>query len=621
MPRTSKGILPFLLPALVLVPLAGLFVFLFEARWHAADVRQAVSARVADAAATMGRQLDAAVQRQASATEALGRSPMAWLWVKFQGERLSPSNRSHAQMALDEAVNYSRLLPGTTVYFASEKTRTLYQAGAAVEALSRTEPRDSWYAACLKAEGVVLSAEPGIVRASVRVMDGRQVIGAVTSVRDAAHLAEEALAAGQPGLGVVLTDAQGAVALARGTASAATIFDLYPGTPQETIRADMEAARRTGEVRVSSLRAKNGTVRTAVARTSAPGWLLFVSSELRPQLPPARGVALAATLAIALALILAALALIALGRERAAGARLRQLEHERDSSVGAARETAAAAQRARATAQQLQAAARTLSAEALSAGRSVAEASDIVGQAEERAAELRAGIAARLSLLTELLGAARDAVEKGRAADGAAEGIGGRARAAEEELSRVIASGTAVTHAVERAGKGVTAVQEAAEQAKLLALNAALEASRAAGPGGARVADTLRGLAERVAEEVQALSAALGEARAGMRVIGRASQDAGQAIHEASELASGPLQVPQAGWRTVQEALARLDAAGLNAARIREEAVASDQGRSATEGIGKIVARVQALTAEIEALAAAVAAETGRAAPLTMPSR
>ena len=105
-------------------------------RMRSRRVRQ----RLVDAAAAVERQLDDAVQRQAEATRALGTSPMVWLWVKFQGERLTPSNLFHAQTALAEVTNYASLVPGVTVYLASERTRTVYRDGAAVAALSRGDP-------------------------------------------------------------------------------------------------------------------------------------------------------------------------------------------------------------------------------------------------------------------------------------------------------------------------------------------------------------------------------------------------------------------------------------------------------------------------------------------------
>src|SRR5271157_4120781 len=195
MERTRNGLFPLVIPALLVVPLAGLALIFFAVRWFDSDAQAALRHRVVDTAASVGRQLDASVQRQAEATRALGTSPMVWLWVKFQGEHLSPSNRSHAQWALGEVANYSAVLPGTTVYLASERTRTVYEGGAAVAALSRDAPGDSWYAAALGTEGVLVSDDPRALRTSMRVMNGQTLLGAISCVGDLPALAAGAFAA------------------------------------------------------------------------------------------------------------------------------------------------------------------------------------------------------------------------------------------------------------------------------------------------------------------------------------------------------------------------------------------------------------------------------------------
>ncbi len=68
------------------------------------------------------------------------------------------------------------------MYLASERTRTVYQDGAAVAALSPGDPRDGWYAASLRTEGVLVSDDPRMVRTSMRVMNGPTLLGALACV-------------------------------------------------------------------------------------------------------------------------------------------------------------------------------------------------------------------------------------------------------------------------------------------------------------------------------------------------------------------------------------------------------------------------------------------------------
>ena len=607
---------PLVIPALLAVPLAGLVLLFLAVRWFDADTRASRRQRVVDAAASMGRQLDAAVQRQAAATRALGTSPMVWLWVKFQGQHLSPSNRAHAQVALDEVTNYSGLLPGVTVYLASERTRTVYQGGAAVAALSGEDPRDSWYAASLGTEGVLVSDDPRALRTSMRVMNGQTLLGAISCVGDVTALAAGAFsaAAEEPGFSFVLADGEGSVVLARGEAAAAapTVFDMFIPAERGSVRAAMDAVTRPGTMSVDVFAAKDRRLLTAVTRTTAPGWYLVVSTDL-PRVPATRVILLAGVTAAALALLVAALLLVGIARARMIESLVRRLEHERDAAAGIVSEVSAAALRLRAAAGNLRERAAVLAAEAADGRAAGAEAASLLGEAEERSSEVRAGVAARVSLLDELASSARDAAGQSREARSAAETVGLSAAAAEEELNRVITTGSAVSASVENALKGVDAVVEAAERTRLLALNAALEASRSGGHG-ARVADDMRRLAEEAAGHAQALAATLADARSSMRVVGRAAQEAGKAIHHATARSAESTRGLDTAWRAVDGMLSRLEAANTSAARLREEAGVSDRGRSAVEGVAKIMARIEALCAEIASLAAAVATESAQAA-------
>jgi methyl-accepting chemotaxis protein len=349
-----------------------------------------------------------------------------------------------------------------------------------------------------------------------------------------------------------------------------------------------------------------------VTRTAAPGWLLFVSSDL-PRASVTRIILVAGIAAAALALLVASLVFVWLARARRNHALVLLLEGERDAAVLTVREVGAAALRLRSAAGTLRERAAALEAEAAGGKAAGAEASGLLGRAEESAGEVRSAIAARVSLLEGLAASARDAAGKSREALTAAETAGQSAAAAEEELNRVIATGSSVAASVESAGKTADTVAEAVERTRLLALNAALEALRSGGQG-ARIADEMRKLAEEAAARVQELSGMLADARSGARTVSRAAQDAGKAVHRAASHSSDSTRGLDAAWQDVNGMLTRLDAANASAGRLRGEADLSDRGRSAVEGASRIMARIETLCAEIAALAAAMAAESAQAA-------
>jgi len=626
MERLRNGLFALLIPALVLVPLVGLALGYFSLRWFDADAESAVGHRLVDAAASVGRQMDEAVGRQTEATRALGSSPMVWLWVKFQGERLTSSNLFHAQTALAEVTNYASLLPGLTVYLASERTRTVYRDGAAVAALSRGDSGDAWYAASLKTEGVLVSEDPRQVRTSMRVMNGQTLLGALACVRDVSTIAAAAFAgtAEEPGFAFALTDGEGAMLAARGegTAAAATVFDLFGPPERARVRAAMDTVVRPGATAVDVFPGKGRRTLAAVTRTAAPGWYLFVFTDM-PRMSAARTVVLAGVPAVALALLLTGLILVGLARARRTNTLVLLLTEERNVAAGVAREVGEAALRLRTAAFKLRERTAALSTEAASAATSGNEAAGLLARAEDRSAEMRSGFAARAPLLTELASSARDAAAKSREARSAAETASLRAAEAEEQLNRVITAGSAVSLAVENAVKEVDGVVQAAERTRLLALNASLEASRsgAQSRGGARVADDMRRLAEEAATHAQALAAALEEARAGARAVGRAAQDAGAAVHTASVQSSESFRVLDSAWEEAGGVLSRVEEAGAHALRLREEVGISDRGRSAVKGVTRIMARIEELCTEISALAAAVSTEASAAGSLTSQNR
>src|SRR5690349_4413334 len=132
MPGKRASLFPLLLPAVVCVPVAAVILFVLVGLWHGADARAAAEARRADTALRAEAALENAVTEQVTVTGLLSRSTLVWLWVKFQGERLTASNRSHAELSLAEIDNYARMVPGLVVYLASARTGLLYRDGAPV---------------------------------------------------------------------------------------------------------------------------------------------------------------------------------------------------------------------------------------------------------------------------------------------------------------------------------------------------------------------------------------------------------------------------------------------------------------------------------------------------------
>jgi methyl-accepting chemotaxis protein len=611
MPRPRLRAFPLLLPALILVPLAGALLVILSLRWYATDAGTAARERAGAAALTLGKGIENAVQRQAAATDSLSRSPVVWLFVKFQGERLTASNRAHAQTSLNEVDNYARLLADTTVYLASEKTRIVYQQGVAKESLTAADPRDTWYFGALKASSVVVSAEGRSLRTTARLLNGQAVIGAVSCVSspDALAAAASAGGAGGDGLATALVDGNGDIlwAAGDGTSTASSVFDLFPGAPRDAV-SGLTAGLQPRELGQATLTVQGRPTRVALVRVAQSSWYVIAAAQPHASLPLARALLLAAVPLAALGLILLWLGLLAVRRIQAADTRFRRLEQDADAArllVQNAREgsknihSAAAGMASRATA---------LASEAAAALRSAAETSETLRAAEQSDAELRAGITGRLALLGELSEAAREAMVRARAAAAAAQG----AADSQEGLSRVVTSGVTASRAVQRAAEGVTALADTADRLRLLALNAGLDAARGGSEGESlpRVAENLRVLADEAGSRARSLSGVLKDVAESLADISRAAQSAGEA---ASTAASSwrTLAAPGAG-QTIEKVLARMDAAGLSAERVREQAALSDRGRSAVDGVGRIAARIAAISLEISGLAESATASASR---------
>ena len=672
--RPRLGALPLLVPALVVLPLAGLALWFGAWKWFQADARAGLSRRLEGAASAVERQLDAAVLRQAEATRTLATSPTTWLWVKFQGQRLTVSNRAHAEAALASLTSFSGLLPGVSLYLASERTRTVYQAGSAVAGITNGDPATAWYPASLSMDQVVTSADSTSLRTSMRVMNGHELIGAVSLVSDLPALAAGALAESEeePDFTFALADAGGNILIARGprASTAANVSDLVDAGQKSKLEKLLSGPARPGEVSTAEILSRGTRLLGAAALTGAPGWRVLVLSEI-PALPVGRTLLVIAVALIALLLTGGALYVIGSRRSKHTEALLASLEGERnalerdrDAARALAGELGAAARRLKEAALQLGDRAGALASEAASGKAGTREALLAIQEAEERSAELRSGIAARVPLLEGVATGIRQLVERSR--DKEPEGASSAARqaepeapvvsaspdtvaaaaGAEEEINVILTSGSAVTLALDNAGRTAAVMEAAAEKARLVALNAALESSRPRErrQGSAQGADEMRKIAEDAASTARSLAAALEEARAGMRAVSRAAQEAGRMSHQAAaalrqdpedaESEGGqepavepvveptgepaPSEVaapdPAEQLRSLESQLARLEAANLSAERLRGEAASSDRVRSAAEGVARIMERVGTLCGEVAALASTVSRETTKAA-------
>jgi len=608
MPHKRPSVVPLLLPG-IFVALGALVVLFLVSTWHAADAQAAGSERLRDSTLFINAELDGVLRRQKQATELLSRSPLVWLWVKFQEARLTPSNRLHSDNAWKEIANYGRLLPGAILQLGNVVTHTLYQDGAPVRNLVRDDPESAWYYSVLGTEGVVVSGDEHALRTAARILDGARVIGAVSCVSDGASLAAAILAGGvtDPEMVVALADGAGELARAAGpgSAGARTLFDMYPAAARAGLRAALDDLVKTGET--VSFRTTEGAQErmTAALRTPVPGLYLFASLELPGRLATDRLVFLAAVSLAALALLILGLVFIGAWRIGSLSAPLAAAEADRDSARVALDKVSTAADGARSA----EACARTLAdgiaAEAEAAARSSAEAAAVLAKAEEAQAEFLAGIGGRMALMDRLAAATRQVLERSDVSRLAAEGMDPQASRAEEELTRVITNSAAASGTLDRARKGANALLEQAQRMRMLSMNAALETARAGSPaqGMARIAEEVRGLSDDVTDRSRLLLAALEETTRDVQGAVAAAQDAGGAVHAASSSARAVVQAMGGAEEAVRGLLLQVEKAGQSAARVGRNATLSDRGRSALAGVERIAQRMRSLVNEfIDAL-------------------
>ncbi len=502
MPGKHAGHFPLLLPAVICVPVAAALIVLLVSAWHGADARAAADARRTDAALRSQGALAEVVQRQAAITDHLSRSPLVWLWVKFQGEHLTASNRYHAGISLAEIANYSALLPGSAVSMGSAKTGLLYRDGTPVRTLSKTNPEDAWYFAALSTDSVLTVVEGTSVRTSARLMDGGDLLGVLTIVRPGSDIAAEVFPAvlSQRGVTAALTDPRGRLLFVSspGGSSAQSLAQLFPNAAPSSLASLLAATGENAGPASLETDAGGSTIGITAVRAEPTGGSILVAAEVPARMPWTRLALLVLAPAICLALILGILSAIAVRRIGSTAKVLGRFERESDTARAAFTRIDASSRSVRSAATNLRSIVGAVGKEAAAGETSGAEAVALFRRGEEQDAELRAGLGARLELLEKLADAMRAALAQSRGAQAALLSIGPDAAQAEEELSRIITAGSSAVSAVQRAAKGAESLLEASGKLNVLAVNASLEAVRA-GPAGqrlTRVADEVRGLAD-----------------------------------------------------------------------------------------------------------------------------
>jgi hypothetical protein len=618
MPGKRASLFPLLLPAVVCVPLAAVILFVLVGVWHGMDARAFSDARRADAVLRAETSLENAVSEQMTVTGLLSRSPLVWLWVKFQGQRLTASNRSHAENALAEIGNYARMVPGLTVYLASATTGLLYRDGAPVRTLRQADPQDAWYFAALRTDALLTVVEGGNVRTSARIMNGADLLGVISCVRDASAIGKEIFPPPltQRGLTAALLDPQGQVlaATAPGGTVARTAAALLPGVRADAIQAALRAvADPNGADALETLegRSQGSLLGVTLVHAAPMEGAILVALPVAADLSWARILALIIVPAACLGLILGSLATLARRRMGRVASLLQHQEQAEESARRAFTRIDASARSAQSAAENLRALAVTIGTEASAGVASSAGAAEAFARDEERDAEIRSGIAGRLTLMDELTASIDAALQRSRATTAAAQAVGGHAAKAGEELSRVITLGAAAAGAVDKAARGAQSLVEESGRLNLIAMNAAMEAARAGASGQrlSRMAEEVKGFADDASTRAKQLSASLAEAGEGLAGVSRAAQTAGQAVHETGAAAAAAPGAVTA-WDDTAAVLARAQAAGVSAARLRDQAARSDRGRSVLEGIGKIIGRIRGLAGQAADLAGSVASDT-----------
>ena len=617
MPQPRKSLFPLLLPAILLVPLAGSLGILLASTWHARDARE-TAARMAHAdVALVGREIETAIRARQAAAELLSRSPVIRQWMEAGGPP--------TEQASGELVGALGAFPGASVLAASTRDGVLYRDGTAVGALSRDNPVDSWYFAALEgSSGTVLAGaqavavRAAVVPATAAPRGGESAIGAVAVETPLSLIAAEAsrAAAGSPI--VVLTDQVGAILHVAGAAAsgARTISDIFPRIERKIFIAAMESPSPARETLLFDDRSGGRPLVIAAARLSAPDWRLFVSETVGEAFPPLRAALLAVAALASLALILVWTGLLEARRRQERAAVEQSLATEAREARAVLEEAARSSREARAAVDRISEGSRGIARESEGAVRATGELAPLLAQSA-------AALAERAALLSRAIGAIGQSASGAERAQGAAEAIATAASRAEEALAPAVDAAAAVGRAAGRIKGRIAAIGGLAERARLLSLNAAVDAARGEERGRklARSVEEIQALAGQAAESARSLASDLAAAAESAEAARDGAERSGREMRLVSESAAD-VAASLAGIRDSARGI-RQEVGGASleslpgaaiASPLAEDVSLSDRARSVLEGLSRIGGRIAALSREIDGAAAEAAESCARAA-------
>ena len=601
MPQTRRSIFPLLLPLILLVPIAAALSILLVRLWHDRDARQA-AVRLAQADVRLvAREMETAVRERQAAADALARSSAILDWLERGG---APS-----EAALGEIAAVSSLFPRSTVLAAVSADGMLYRGGIPAGSLGAGTASDAWYFAEPGGQRTSPAAaeEPGILRTAVVLRRAGRLLGAVAVEASAAELAAEVSSSAGPGAILALTDDVGTILHLAGAAAAGarTVSDIFPGIERRIFIEAMESPSTASGLRLFGDRAGGLPVVIAAARLAVADWRLFVAEPVEASVPLMREAALAGLGLAALALLLLWIGLVA---SRARRVHAEELAHEkwklREATTGL-EEATHHAREARSAMARLADGLRRAEEEARAASSAAAEVRPLV----VRAQELLAQCGGRLARVTQ---AAGEAARAASAARGTAAEVSLAAGRAEQELARLIPAAGSTARAAARIRTRIAVIGSLADKARLLALNASVDAARG-GEGMRklpRAVEEIQELAGQAAESARALApdcaATVRDAEAAMASAEEGGRAARAAVEGAESASSSMQQIDESvrGEVGTQPDSGGAPGAGAGAA---SDASLLDRAGSALDGLARINARIAAALPDIDSAAAEAA--------------
>ena len=601
MPHTRRSIFPVLLPLVILVPVAAALSILVAWLWYGRDVRQAAVLHARADVRLVGREMESAVRARHAAAGSLARSAVIRAWLERGG--------APGEEALREIEAVSTQFPGSAVLTASAVDNTLFRAGSPAGSLEPGRPSDAWYFALVDEKGAPRagSGTAVTVHAAAAVRQADRFLGAVAVEASAAELAGEAATAAEAGAIVALTNDVGAILHLAGAAGAGarTISDIFPGIERRIFIAAMESPSTASGLRLFGDRAGGVPVVIAAARLAFSDWRVFVAVPVVDALPVLHLAAMAVLALAALAFLLLWVGLAAAGLRRVHAEELAHEQWKLRESAAGLEEAAHLARQARAAIERLTEGSRRISEETRGASAAAVEARSLLAHTQEALAE-RGG---RLALAAA---AVRETSRQAAASQGAAGEVKIAASRAEEELARLIPSADSTARAAARIKGRVASIGALAEKARLLALNASVDASR--GGEGAkrlpRVVEEIQGLAGQAAENARTLASECSAAARDAEAALASAEEAGRAAHAAARGAqetAASFTAIVATAHGVPGIEAEDGSAPGQAAGPDPAAALADRTGSALEGLTRINARVAAALPGIDVAAAEAA--------------